>query len=96
LKKRTKKLPLLLGMGCDGNNAHAPASKNFFASFFIKKEALPLLLTLGLASCASPDSHAPIFAQRDFAPFSRADAVAVAMDEWRLWGQHVGRALCAG
>ncbi len=30
-----------------------------------------------------------MFAQRDFAPFSRASAVAVAMDEWRLWGSRV-------
>jgi hypothetical protein len=43
LKKRTKKLLLLLGMGCGGDNAHDPESKNFFASFFIKKEALACL-----------------------------------------------------
>jgi len=30
-----------------------------------------------------------LFAQRDFAPFSRASAVAVALDEWRLWGSRV-------
>jgi hypothetical protein len=76
-------------MGAGISKAHGPESKNFFASFFIKKEVLALLLALALAACASPDAHAPIFAQRDFAPFSRADAVAVAMDEWRLWGQHV-------
>jgi len=43
LKKRTKKLLLLWGMGAGGDNAHAPESKNFFASFFLKKEALPSL-----------------------------------------------------
>jgi hypothetical protein len=51
-----------------------------------KKRLLPLLV---LSSCISPDAHAPPFAQRDYAPFSRAAAVAVAMDEWRLWGGHV-------
>jgi hypothetical protein len=40
LKKRTKKLLLLWAMGSGGDNAHAPESKIFFASFFIKKEAL--------------------------------------------------------
>jgi hypothetical protein len=50
---------------------------------------LPSLLALTLSSCVAPDAHAPIFAQRNFAPFSRSDAVAVAMDEWRLWGMHV-------
>jgi len=50
---------------------------------------LPSLLALTLSACVAPDAHAPIFAQRNFAPFSRTDAVAVAMDEWRLWGMHV-------
>jgi hypothetical protein len=40
LKKRTKKLLLCWGMGAGADNAHAPESENFFASFFIKKEAL--------------------------------------------------------
>jgi hypothetical protein len=40
LKKRTKKLLVIWGMGAGDDNAHAPESKNFFASFFIKKEAL--------------------------------------------------------
>jgi hypothetical protein len=62
-----------------------PVSKSFLLLFF-KKEALPFLL---LSACVAPDAHAPPFAQRDYAPFSRASAVAVAMDEWRLWGQRV-------
>jgi len=48
-----------------------------------------LLLALSLPACSSPDAHAPVFAQKNFAPFSRTAAVAVAMDEWRLWGMHV-------
>ncbi len=41
-----------------------------------------------LTSCAA-DRHAPAFAQRGYAPFSRTAAVAVAVDEWRLWGMRV-------
>jgi hypothetical protein len=48
-----------------------------------------VFLLLGLSGCAAPDAHAPAFAQRDYAPFSRAAAVAVALDEWRLWGMRV-------
>jgi hypothetical protein len=43
LKKRTKKLFLLWAWGVGAAGAHGPESKNFFASFFIKKEALPAL-----------------------------------------------------
>jgi hypothetical protein len=57
-----------------------------FWSFFLRTNAL---LPLLLASCGAPDAHAPAFAQRDYAPFSRASAIAVALDEWRLWGQRV-------
>jgi hypothetical protein len=54
--------------------------------FFSKKNFfLPLLLT----SCIAPDAHAPPFAQRGYAPFSRMTAIAVALDEWCLWGQRV-------
>lgn len=35
------------------------------------------------------DDHVPDFAQRSFEPFSRRDAVAVAMREWRLFGMPV-------
>ncbi len=44
---------------------------------------------LALAGCVAPDAHAPRFAQVPYETFSRADAVAVAMDEWRLWGGRV-------
>ena len=33
--------------------------------------------------------HVPPFARYNYAPFSRADAVGVAMREWRLWGSLV-------
>jgi hypothetical protein len=55
-----------------------------------------LLLLPLLAGCAAPDAHAPAFAQRDYAPFSRTAAVAVAMDEWRLWGMRVDDSNGAG
>ena len=48
-----------------------------------------LALLLGLAGCVAPDAHAPLFAQVPYERFSRTDAVAVAMDEWRLWGSRV-------
>lgn len=49
------------------------------------RKLLPLLL---LGGCAV-QNHAPPFANVPYAPFSRSAAVAVAMDEWRLWGEHV-------
>jgi len=44
---------------------------------------------LPLLGCIAPDAHAPPFAQHSYAPFSRAAAIAIALDEWRLWGQHI-------
>lgn len=35
------------------------------------------------------DDHVPDFAQRGFEPFSRQDAVAIALGEWRLFGMPV-------
>jgi hypothetical protein len=55
-----------------------------------------LLLLLALSGCVAPDAHAPRFAQVPYAPFSRADAVAVAQDEWRLWGMRVDDTQGAG
>ncbi len=43
--------------------------------------------TLLLTACAT--NHAPPFASQNYAPFSRAAAVAIALDEWRLWGERV-------
>jgi hypothetical protein len=40
-KKRTKKLLLLWAWGVAAAKVHGRKSKNFFASFFIKKEVLP-------------------------------------------------------
>ncbi len=51
-----------------------------------------------LAACAGPQgarspvdrlAHVPDFARKPYAPFSRADAVAIAVREWRLFGQPV-------
>ena len=38
---------------------------------------------------AAPDAHVPDFATRSFAPFNRQDAVAIALREWRLFGEPV-------
>ena len=47
-----------------------------------------LVLLLLLSGCAVRN-HAPPFANVPYEPFSRSAAVAVAMDEWRLWGNRV-------
>lgn len=56
---------------------------------------LPVLL---LAACGGQRSgpaatdrqaHVPSFARKPYAPFSRNDAVAIALREWRLFGQPV-------
>ena len=41
------------------------------------------------ADYISHASHAPPFARMQYEPFTRADAVAIAMQEWRLFGQLV-------
>lgn len=46
-------------------------------------------LLLVLTGCTAPDAHAPPFARVPFEPFSRTAAVAVARQEWRLWGSPV-------
>lgn len=64
--------------------------------------ALSLLLVgTMLAACAGPrkpeavrqripsDAHVPDFARKPYEPFSRVNAVAIAIREWRLWGQPV-------
>ncbi len=38
---------------------------------------------------AAPDEHVPDFATRNFVPFNRQDAIAIALREWRLFGQPV-------
>ncbi len=48
----------------------------------------PELLTLLLLAGCAPH-HAPPFATVPYAPFSRSAAVAIALDEWRLWGSRV-------
>jgi hypothetical protein len=48
-----------------------------------------LAVTLALTGCVAPDAHAPPFARLPYAPLSRQAAVAIALDEWRLWGSRV-------
>ncbi len=65
--------------------------------------ALPLILCLALAACGTArpviitpvappidkQAHVPDFARKPFAPFSRIDAVAIALGEWRTFGSPV-------
>lgn len=44
---------------------------------------------LWLGGCVAPDAHVPPFARVPYQPFSRAAVLAIATDEWRLWGSHV-------
>jgi hypothetical protein len=56
---------------------------------------LAALLVLALAGCQTPpppvdqQAHVPPFARVPYEPFGRADAIAIALREWRLWGQPV-------
>ena len=50
---------------------------------------LGIVAVAALGGCVAPDAHAPPFARAPYAPFSRAAAVAIALDEWRLWGSRV-------
>lgn len=47
-----------------------------------------LLLLTALGACAG-GAHAPDFAIKPFEPFNREDTVAIALREWRLFGQLV-------
>jgi hypothetical protein len=51
------------------------------------RRAVILSLLAGLAGCVS--GHVPDFAAKPYEPFTRADAVAIALREWRLFGQPV-------
>ncbi len=56
-------------------------------------------MILLLAGCATPSPtpasvvtrqvHVPEFASKPYAPFTRADVVAIALREWRLFGQPI-------
>ncbi len=51
--------------------------------------ALPRAPSRRAPGIASGTDHVPPFARIPYEPFSRADAVAIALREWRLWGQKV-------
>lgn len=51
------------------------------------RRASLLLLLFELAACAG--GRVPVFAAKPYEPFNRADTVAIAMREWRLFGQPV-------
>ena len=53
----------------------------------IRRVVAALLLT-ALSACAGA-GHAPRFATKPYEPFNRADTVAIALREWRLFGQPI-------
>lgn len=57
-----------------------------------------LLSLVALAACAAPAPPGPVptFALKPFEPFNRADTVAIALREWRLFGSKVDDASPAG
>ncbi|MGD0104776.1 MAG: DUF2272 domain-containing protein [Rhodopila sp.] len=53
---------------------------------------LPILPLLLLAACLEgpmPDAHVPPFAKVPYEPFTREAVVAIALREWRLFGQNI-------
>ena len=50
-----------------------------------------LVLSVILVACAPP-RHVPDFAAKPYEPFNRADAVALALREWRLFGSRIADA----
>jgi hypothetical protein len=58
-----------------------------------RRVGLALTLAAAVSACAAPppaqDTHVPDFAKRAYAPFSREDAIAIALREWRLFGSPV-------
>jgi hypothetical protein len=51
--------------------------------------AAPTAVTPTAGPTADRQGHVPEFARKPYEPFSRADAVAIALREWRLFGQPV-------
>ena len=54
----------------------------------IRRVAIAFLLLTALSACAA-GNHAPRFAAKPYEPFNRRDTVAIALREWRLFGQPV-------
>ena len=50
---------------------------------------LPLFLLAACMGAPMPDAHVPPFAKVPYQQFSRAAVVAIALREWRLFGQNV-------
>jgi hypothetical protein len=50
---------------------------------------LPLFLLTACTGSPMPDAHVPPFAKVPYEPFSREAVVAIALREWRLFGQRI-------
>ena len=80
---RQPRLAALLGAGllagCATATAPAPSQP--------QEGKTPITQGAQGAGALVVDSHVPPFASRPFEPFARRDAGAIALREWRLWGQ---------
>jgi len=50
---------------------------------------LPLFLLAACMGSPMPDAHVPPFAKIPYEPFNRQAVVAIALREWRLFGQNL-------
>ena len=73
---------LMLGLlaGCADKGADAPLATRL---------QTPVAQYRSSQGPSGQDAHVPDFATRTFAPFARQNAIAIALREWRLFGQPV-------
>ena len=62
----------------------------------ISPRALLLSLAFLLAACAASPSRVPAFVAKPYEPFVRANAIAIATREWRLFGSLIDEASLEG
>jgi len=68
---------------------NGPLKRTFGFSLFPLVFALSMLLLGGCTVPQPPDAHVPPFARVPYEPFSRTAVVAIALREWRLFGEPV-------
>lgn len=69
--------------------AHRTARAAVVVTALLAGCATPPAVTPAAGPTADRQGHVPAFARKPYEPFSRADAVAIALREWRLFGQPI-------